>query len=197
MNCDICRDTKRVTLVRHVEMNAVDQFSDAAIHATFNAKEFDCPQCVPKVPYKRVRAMKVSTAYDAESFGKFQMPIERMLAARFGEYLLREGLIRFTQSGSKDFGIAADKITVTAHLGVVSPKDVEKSGAVAEVALTEPIPIPKKLTARQVQRLKVSPGSVAWKPKAAAWSPPDEPLTDEFDEPKSALGARFAGLEIG
>jgi len=48
-------------------------------------REFDCPACVPMVPYRQVRALKVVSEYDAERARKFQEPItKRSLAAAFG-----------------------------------------------------------------------------------------------------------------
>lgn len=145
------------------------------------------------VPYRRVRAMKVTTGYPAEEFARYQVPIERSLAARFGEYLMREGLIRFTSTGSLDLGAVENKITVTAHLGVVSATDVIKAGAEAEVATTARPPLPERL------RLKARARKGARKWEVPAFNLDealDELVTDEFDEPKDALGARFSGLEI-
>jgi len=148
------------------------------------------------VPFRRVRAMKVVTAYPAEYYGKFQMPIERSLAARFGEYLLREGLIRFTSTGSSDLGPPSEKITVTAHLGVVTPKDAKKAGAVPEVAVAAAPAISQSITERQKRKLRLKyDAAVEWKPPAAPWAQ-DEQVTDEFDEPKDAVAGRFSGLEI-
>lgn len=154
-------------------------------------KEFDCPQCC-MVPFKKVRAMKVSTAYPPDQFAKAQAPIERGLAARFGEYLYREGLIRFTTTGSEDFGSIADKITVTAHLGVVSREDVRRAGAEAEIALTKAPPLPESVR----RRLNAGKGARRWQPPDVEISFPDQEAVDEFDEPKDAIANRFSGLEI-
>jgi hypothetical protein len=188
--CDICRDAKVVLLPVHPQSFRI---VTGVPGDTTEAREFACPQCVPTVPYRRVRAMKVVSAYEAEYFGKYQMPIERTLAARFGEYLLREGLIRFTQRGSKDFGEMEKKIVVTAHLGVVSRDDTVRAGATPEVAATAQPKLKRSLTEREKRKLRISTER-----EVIAWEPPgeDAPITDEFDEPKSALGARFAGLEI-
>lgn len=188
MTCDVCQGSKRVRL---------PTYSDVAVTSAPDVldpgwKEFDCPQCVPLVPYKRVRAMRVITAYPTEEFGRYQMPIERAMAARFGEYLLREGMIRFSQTGSKDFGTPAEKITVTAHLGVVSSEDTIRSGAVPEIATTA-APKPRMGdSAKRRLRIRAERDVIAWTPPGS-----DELVTDEFDEPKDALGARFSGLEIG
>jgi hypothetical protein len=193
--CDICRDQKIVRLQVFPELqvtNSADDLSPPCYLAP-PWREFSCPQCVPMVPYRRVRATKVTTAYDAVEYGKFQMPIERSLAARFGEFLLREGLIKFTTKGSADFGAMDKKIVVTAHLGVVALDDVKRSGAVPEIAMTKPPNLPRALSERAKAKLRISVER-----EALEWNPPgeSEPITDEFDEPKNALGARFAGLEI-
>ena len=195
--CDICNGSKRVRLPTTPEMTVLESPMNEIVSLPAAWKEFDCPQCVPMVPYRRVRAMKVATSYEAEQFGKYQMPIERGLAARFGEYLMREGLIRFTTSGSKDLGPMDSKITITAHLGVVSREDQVTAGADPEVALTAAPPLPNKLQRQAFERIKrVAPRAKPWEPKPAAWAEPDEPITDEFDEPKDALANRFSGLEI-
>lgn len=192
MTCDICQDSRLVRLPKYAEVNMCDQFNDGMpTTADPGWKEFPCPQCTPQVPYKRVRAMKVAVAYDAETFGKMQVPIERGLAARFGEYLMREGLIRFTTEGSTDFGRGGrPQITITAHLGVVSRENVAKSGAVEEVAFTKRPPLPKF----QRERVKVSVDAVAWTP--APWKGEAAPDEFEDEEPKSAISNRFSGLEI-
>lgn len=194
MYCDVCRGNKKVRLPTVRELNAVEMFGDAADAAIADPdpgwKEFDCPQCA-MVPFRRVRATKLVTAYPAEEYGRLQVPIERSLAARFGEYLMREGLIRFSTTGSKDLGPVTDKITVIAHLGVVSRADTARAGAVEEVATTTRPPLSERIR----KKTRVSE-------RAVKWEPPPEPaalgddITDEFDEPKDALGARFAGLEI-
>lgn len=189
MTCNVCSGNKRIRVPTYNGLDVIE--SGDALPRPGLWEEFDCPKCVPMVPYRRVRATKVTTAYDAEYYGKFQMPIERSLAARFGEFLLREGLIKFTTTGSKDFGRMEDKIIVTAHLGVVSPDDVKRAGAVAEVATTAAPTLPERVR----RRAKLPAGSATWSPKPAPWSP-DPEITDEFDEPKDALGARFSGLEI-
>lgn len=189
MTCIICRDSKRVRLPTYADVEVMQpeglpEVSDPGW------REFDCPQCVPMVPYRKVRAKKLVTGYDPEYFGKFQMPIERSLAARFGEYLLREGLITFTQSGSKDFGTMADKIVVTAHLGVVTKDDTVKAGAIPEVAASAA----PKLPASVRERVKRGAAKVWRPPPVKGWN--DDPVTDEFDEPKDAIAGRFSGLEF-
>jgi hypothetical protein len=196
MTCDICHGNKRIRLPTYPEMTVDPWFDDIPSVSDRGWKEFDCPQCTPMVPYRRVRALKVATAYEAEQFAKFQTPIERMLAARFGEYLMREGLIKFTTSGSTDFGRPSGKITITAHLGVVSREDVKRAEIIEEVALTGAPPLPKKLTRQEQERTKVSPRAVRWTPKPPPWPDADEPVTDEFDEPRGAISKRFSGLEI-
>lgn len=186
--CDVCQGSKRIRVPSY---RALSDDGDVGV----GFKEFDCPQCVPTVPYRRVRAVKIATSYEAETFGKFQMPIERALAARFGEYLLREGLIRFSTTGSRDMGQMDSRIGIVAHLGVVSREDVTLAGADAEVALISPPPVPRKLTDRERARLRVPGNAVRWEPKPAPWAK-DEPTTDEFDEPKDAIAGRFSGLEI-
>jgi hypothetical protein len=196
MTCDICGGSKRVTLPTRPGDVSEDfdyvgfGMGTSGSMGAPSCKTFDCPQCA-MVPYRRVRATKVTTAYPAEEYGRFQMPIERALAARFGEYLLREGLIRFTTRGARDLGLMEDKISITAHLGVVASRDVERAGAVPEVATTAAPRVPDKVR----RRAKLPSGSVQWQPKVTSWSA-DEPVTDEFDEPMDAIANRFSGLEL-
>src|ERR1700730_16297673 len=92
--CDVCQGTmKLVVFTIPEEQNYVDQETGRTLPTQSEHKEFDCPQCVPKVPYRKVRALKVMSKYPAGAFGKYHVPIERSLAARFGEYLLRGGLV--------------------------------------------------------------------------------------------------------
>lgn len=193
MTCDICQGSKRIRVPRRSEMSVIDyDYRNDSVNAVSDTgwKEFDCPQCVSMVPYRRVRAMKLVTTYGAEEFGRLQVPIERSLAARFGEFLLREGLVRFSQRSLTDLGDPTSKIEVTAHLGVVSREDVVKSGAVPEIAVSKAPALPKRLLDR-------NPNAKRWSPRVVPDWAPDEPVTDEFEEPKSALGARFSGLDIG
>lgn len=196
--CNICRDNKRIRLPTYSDLNACDQFDEGfnmPEAADAGWKEFDCPQCVPMVPYRRIRATKIATAYQAAEFGKYQMPIERGLAARFGEHLLREGLIRFTTDSLNNYN--NEKVTITAHCAVVSPEDTRKAGTVEEVATVPAPPLPKKLTRQERERITgISPRAVKWEPPKAPWSEPDEDVTDEFAEPKDAIANRFSGLEI-
>lgn len=177
--------------MREVEVTGDNDFDSLPDASDPGWREFDCPQCTRTVPYRRVRAMKVIAAYPADEVGKYQMPIERALAARFGEYLLREGMIKFTYSGTKDFGATADRVRITAHLGVVGHADVVKSGAVPEIATSTP-PLPRRLTERERGKLRVK------NERAVAWTPfPDSELAGaDFDEPGDALASRFSGLEI-
>ncbi len=192
--CDVCQGNKRVRLATIRELTPIESGDALPDVSDIGWKEFDCPQCC-MVPYRRVRATKVSTEYPVEQFGKFQMPIERSLAARFGEYLYREGLIKFTTDGSKDFGMMRDKITVTAHLGVITREDTLKAGAVPEVAITTPPPVGPKLTRQQQERLaRISPRAVPWRPKADDETRVE--FADPFEEPKDAIANRFSGLEI-
>jgi hypothetical protein len=191
--CDICYDSKRVRLPTHRELGVVEPNNDVPDVMDAGYKEFDCPQCVPMVPYRRVRAMKVTTGYPAEVFANMQVPIERGLAARFGEYLMREGLIKFSTSGSTDNGGYDKKITVTAHLGVVSRAGTIKSGAIEEVAMTARPPLPERIR----KGARASPSAVRWTPPTLKDAPVDPAVMDEFDEPKDAIGSRFSGLDIG
>lgn len=188
--CDVCQGGKVVRLATYQQLGVVSLDDDTSV-ADVGWKEFPCPQCVPMVPYKRVRAMKVAAAYPPEDFGRYQAPIERGLAARFGEYLMREGLIRFTTDALDDF--KKDRITVTAHLGVVTRKDAEIAGAVPEVAFTAPPTLPRKLTRQERERARVRPGAVAWTPNAGVNITQD---LEEDGDAKNAIADRFSGLEL-
>jgi hypothetical protein len=133
-----------------------------------------------------VRATKVVAQYEPEDFAKFQVPIERELASKFGQYLLREGLIRFSTDSMKDYSRTA--ITVTAHLGVVSNKDVKTAEATPEVALTR-APIPKQLR----ERVRGGKNAVMWTPPPLGDGFDDE---DSFELPKNSIGKRFSGLDL-
>lgn len=183
MPCKVCRGSKQITLPLYEQIDP---------SVTNSTKVFACPECVPTVPYKRVRAMKVTTAYPAEEFGRLQVPIERGMAARFGEYLMREGLIKFTTKGSADFGVPAEKITITAHLGVVSATDVVRAGAEPEIARTS---APSIDQARYGKNGRSSQRGKRWVPPVLI-NFPDDPVTDEFDEPRDAVASRFGGLEF-
>lgn len=199
MACMVCRDSKLVRLPVYRPVEVLADYGLTLPDAPLQWKEFPCPECTPYVPYRNVRATKIATQYPTTVFGKMQTPIERGLAARFGEYLYREGLIRFTTDrfkpdGTEDF--LSTKVTVTAHLGVVSPADVKKAGATPEVALTAPPPLPKKLERQLRERTNTGSRAVRWEPpKPEQWP---EDAAAEFDDrdPTDALAGRFSGLEL-
>lgn len=148
--CAICRGERRIKLPTWPLMEA-SPAPELVPEVTF--KEFDCPQCVPSVPYRRVRATKAVAEYSPETFARMQNPIQRTLAAKFGEYLLKEGLIKFTTDSLDDF--TKPTITVTAHLGVVSADDTERTGAPGEFAYAEgDVPLAAKLERERQARIK-------------------------------------------
>lgn len=147
--CNICEDTKRVRLPVHHDMEFVQTAADEMIADTA-WKEFDCPQCVKKVPYKRVRAMKVITEIDAAEFGKFQNPIQRGLAARFGEYLMKQGLIKFGTDSVDDFSKA--KIQVSAEINVVTREDAKIAGVTPAIGAVDGPELSKKLQRQEEER---------------------------------------------
>ena len=72
----------------------------------------------------------------------------------------------------------------------VSAKDVERAGADPEIALTAA----PKIDSKRFGKFGKSQAR-RWVPKVDV-NFPDEEITDEFDEPKDALGSRFAGLDF-
>lgn len=191
MTCPYCLDNRKIMLPARSERLGVYPYDGGGMPSeSLNYKQFDCPECTPMVPYTRVRAMKVVTSYSPEEYAKMQVPIERGLAARFGEYLMREGLIKFSATGSEDFGPAANKIRVSATLGVVSREDVKRVGAVEEEANAS-----VKLDPSRYGKKPFGTKRIPWKPKPLEGM--NDEVTDEFDEPRDAIGGRFAGLDFG
>lgn len=74
-------------------------------------REFDCPQCVPMVAYRKVR--KLVSEVDVDTGRRLMEPVKRDLAAAFGRYLLHEGLIKFAVVE------LPDRLRVTAQMGCV------------------------------------------------------------------------------
>lgn len=195
MTCPVCVGTKRILLPLHGEITSVLASPvTEPLSSTVSAEEFPCPKC-QMVPFKQVRAMKVCARYAVEEYGRVQVPIERSLAARFGEYLMREGLITFTQDNIDDKDFRKTTVNVTAHLGVVDKASTLKANATAEVAFTKAPKLSPSLTDRQRRAARVNV-----RLDAVPWKLPDEETTAEFqqdpDEIMGAVESRFGGLDI-
>jgi hypothetical protein len=149
VKCDICRDTKSITLPVHRDLTIEDMVGDYAIpvKAGEMTRSFPCPNCAKLVPFERVRAMRAMTKIDFETFGKLQNPTERGLAQQFGAYLHKEGLLRFDNDS---LTTKEDRVTVRAMLNIVLPENAE--GVEALVAEVEQPPIPGRILREMRQR---------------------------------------------
>lgn len=204
--CPICCGSKRVRLPMTRELSLDEMIGGDSIPDTMPEawREYDCPECVKLVPFKRVRAVKIIAKVMYDQFGKFQNPIERTLAQQFGAYLQKEGLIKFGADNLDRPDIAGDMIEVSATINIVAPANAV--GAPVLEASTEPPPLPKRLTREQQERLKrgVAPGynadPVAWQPQV--FKPPTPPKTkrealQEIRDARAGLDDRFSGIDFG
>jgi hypothetical protein len=157
-----------------------------------------------------VRALKIISAVDAVDFGRFQMPMQRKLAAQFGEYLMREGLIWFT-TDNLDGPAAFNRQTVevSARCNVVSREGGEVSGAegrmeAADAELTTPQKILNQM-ARRKQGLPIRDGvrvvvieepEEIFKPEGSRKPKGRRDRVREDRERAEAMGNRFSGLEL-
>lgn len=171
---------------------------------TSKVETFPCPKC-RMVPYRKVVAKKVVSRVSIKEFGAMQVPIQRELARKFGEYLMREGLIWFTTDNTdEDFN--AQMIEVVARLNVVDRNSGEVSGAErrmlsaeAEVAappgLLNQIARRKQgLSLREVNIFPVDEPEQVFKPEPKRLTPRERVRADR--EKAEAMGNRFSGLEL-
>lgn len=207
--CPICRGQGRVTLPLYEPLTVLDYEQTASVpRAQFET--FDCPKCTKVVPYKRVRATKVISMVDAVEFAKFQVPMQRQLAARFGEYLLREGLIWFTTDNLD--GNRNVMVEVSARCNVVDRLSGEMAGAESRMGVTvADVAAPENIK-RQIARRKA--GQSLREVNITALEP-DDFVPEKIFEPESqvrrpsprdklrasrekveAMGDRFSGLEL-
>ena len=197
MTCDICQDRKRVRLIRHRELvvsdnGGRDDFSITQIDDE-GFRDFPCPQCVPMVPYQKVRAAKVISEYDVDYVRRLQEPIKRSLAAAFGEYLLRNGLISFSTEADRLSG----KIRVVAEMGAVDPEDAETAGARVDAVETDAPRLSPKLQ-RQLNELPSWAPSVVLQPEPLQFrrSKSTAEKVREVRESREGARDRFSGLEL-
>jgi hypothetical protein len=209
MKCDICQDSRRVRLIRHHELQCAPTPAEEMTSLDLMYREFDCPQCVPVVPYKRVRALKLVSEYDVDKARQFQEPIKRGLASVFGEYLLRKGLINFTTDESDR--MSSGKIKIVAEMGAVTPANAEKAGALVEAVETDPPPLKTRLIQRMREREKAARGIdeklAVMEPWMGAGIPQAEPVqfraskttaekVRDVRESREGARDRFSGLEL-
>jgi hypothetical protein len=157
-------------------------------------REFDCPQCVPMVPYHKVRAVKVVSEYDVEYARRFEEPIKRSLAAIFGEYLLRKGLINFTTDDVDR--LSNGQIRIVAEMGVVTVKNAEKAGAPVEAVETDAPQLPPKLQRQVSERLGLNVIPLPVPVAAFRASKTRAEKVREVREDREGARDRFSGLEL-
>lgn len=194
-SCDICRGSGKINLPIHHDWRVEPEACEMSPAIMVAHKTFDCPQCVPTVPYRRVRAARLVSEHDLAQGQKFQMPIQRQLASQFGTYLMREGLLQF----SVDMTTEPGRCRVRAEIGVVTPANVEKSGATTEGNEANEVAISKKLQRQLRERgLTISlGGDVAPMPVSAF--KPLRSRSARIREDREALESgrdRFSGLEL-
>jgi len=206
MACKVCGGERKIRLPFHDRLlpNAYEADEVAQI-ANVDYGTYDCPQCVPMVPYRRVKAKKVTAIVDAVEFGKFQMPLQRQLAAKFGEFLLREGLIWFTTDNVDDGpGSWRKNIEVTARCNMVDRTGGEVSGAearmeVAEAELTAPRKVLNEIERRKLGLPIREKAEVVFVPEYEFVRQKPKTKRDMLAaqrEDAEAMADRFSGLEL-
>lgn len=122
MKCEVCRDEKRIRLPLYYELDvmAADQNTIPDVSKE-TWRDFDCPQC-SMVPFRRVSAAKAEKRCRVEEFYQIQTAIQRQLASRIGDFLLREDCVTFTSVAEPAEGMVA----VRAEIYVVGPDDAKK-----------------------------------------------------------------------
>jgi hypothetical protein len=205
-DCDICQGTGHVRLIRHRELQCAPTPAEEMIALDQMYRTFPCPQCVPMVPYRKVCANRVISEYDVDEARKFQEPIKRSLAAAFGVYLLRKGLISFTTDESER--LSNGTIKIIAEMGAVAIENAEKAGASVDVVETDAPPLPAKLQRQLAERASWAPD--ASRPPPKPWEPgrlQPEPVTfrrsrstaekvRDVRESRESARDRFSGLEL-
>jgi hypothetical protein len=172
------------------------------------SREFDCPQCTKAVPFRRVRAVRIISKVEAEQFGKYQNPIERGLARQFGEYLMKEGLIRFGMNDE-----TASMVSVNAEINIVTPTIARLAGvkpAEFEVEV-DPPPLPARIR----NRVEITAGydlpgdkpipfppakpdtTMAWEPRVFTKPETKKEALRKAVEQRAAMNNRFSGIDLG
>lgn len=199
--CDICGGRGIVSLrVIQPPLSAVEQFDDCVMPEASQeaSRPFDCPQCVKKVPYRRVKAVKIVQKVDAQDFGKYQNPIERGLAQQFGTYMMREGLIKF---GMEDDPADGSRVFVVAAINIVSQKDARIAGAEEYVAETDATPKLPRNRRPWRDPVEITSGyTMPWSPEPAQVFKPPQSRRErirEAAEKVAGVNNRFNGIDLG
>lgn len=194
-DCDVCRGNRRIRVPRWRELECAMTPAEEMVSLDQSYREFDCPQCVPMVPYRRVRAHKLISEYDVDYAQRFQQPIQRSLAAAFGEYLLRKGLISFTTDDSDR--LASGKIKIVAEMGAVLTKDAEKAGASVDAVETDAPALSPKLRRQLTERLGLDVDlDVVASPVPFRRSRSTAEKVRAVREDREGARDRFSGLEL-
>lgn len=132
MTCEVCQGRGSVNLPLHREMAVVDKFDDFStpLSEGEDYRNYPCPECGKSektVPYRRVRCVRVMHEADIAQLG-FAIPIQRSLAARFGEYLMKKGYVTFTTDRTTDDKLL-ERVRFIAEMGAVLPEDAVIAGA--------------------------------------------------------------------
>lgn len=197
MTCDICGGSKRVRLPVHRKLNVSAQFADLADEDKIaeTSREYDCPQCVKKVEYRRVKAVKIVQRVDAIDFGRYQNPLERGLSQQFGTYLMKEGLIKF---GVEDDPADATRVFIAAAINIVTQANAKIAGAEEYVAETDAAPrIPRRRGSVEITPGYSIPG--AWKSEPKQVFKPPQSRRERVREAaakRSGITSRFSGIDL-
>jgi predicted RNA-binding Zn-ribbon protein involved in translation (DUF1610 family) len=176
--------------MRYHELQCAPTPAEEMVSLDQTYRDFDCPQCVPMVLYRKVRAVRVVSDYDVDRARKFQEPIKRGLAAVFGEYLFRKGLITFTADESER--LSSGNIKIIAEMGIVNTKDAETAGAAVEAVETDPPPLSPILQ----RQLTWTPDRLQPEPVQFRRSKSTAEKVREVRESREGAQARFSGLEL-
>jgi hypothetical protein len=197
LRCDICGGSKQVTLPIRFASITMDQSDPTALEE--NSRQFDCPQCVKTVPYRRVRALRCVTKVAYEQFGKYQNPVERGLAEKFGAYLMKEGLIKFGASNLDDF--TQTMVQVSAEIAVVTQANAKIAGAQVLEAEADAPEIPANVLYRRKRaEVEITPGydlPEPWEPRVFGTPKTKKEKIEEIRNVRAGITSRFSGLDLG
>lgn len=124
--CPVCRGDKRIHLPLYHQVCAVEADDLGKLPVIDeNSRYYDCPECVKKVPYRRVTATKVMAFMDSLQTNDRDKALWREYAMRsmvrtITEKLIREGVIQFEPTAPDAYHPEG----ICATIRAVMPKDV-------------------------------------------------------------------------
>lgn len=121
--CPVCRGRGSIHLPLHHDVS-VHQLQDDMPIMVESSRLYDCPECVSKVPYRRIAACRVVALMDAdmqpETKKWWKENAAKRMAADIARRLIDEGYVEFEEIPEQEFHRGG----MSALIRVVAKKDV-------------------------------------------------------------------------